>query len=85
MSKKQKPDEIVPALLNFKFDKSKVVKSVKETLTKSPTAKETDVRHKVIWDGISGTKVDAQVISKTIHSLQTFDIFKTSLCPSNFI
>ena len=61
MSKKQKPDEIVPALLNFKFDKSKVVKAVKETLTKSPPTKETDVRHKVVWDGISGTKVDAQV------------------------
>ncbi|XP_033226678.1 uncharacterized protein LOC117179115 [Belonocnema kinseyi] len=71
MSKKQKPDEIVPALLNFKFDKSKVVKAVKETLTKSPPTKETDVRHKVIWDGISGTKVDAQVLGSAIEEFLT--------------
>ena len=65
MCKKQTNEEIAPALLNIKFDTSKVVKAVKESLTKSPPTKENDVRHKVVWDGISGTKVDAQVI----HSL----------------
>lgn len=59
MSKKQKAEDLITASLSFKFDKSKVVKAVKETLGKtSPT---NDVRHKVVWDGSSGTKVDAQV------------------------
>lgn len=40
----------------FKLDKLKIVKTVKDTL-----AKNVDVRHKVLWDDSSGTKVDAQV------------------------
>lgn len=59
MSKKQKPEDLITASLNFKFDKSKVVKAVKETLGK--TAPSIDIRHKVVWDDTSGTKVDAQV------------------------
>lgn len=59
MSKKQKPEDLITASLNFKFDKSKVVKAVKETLGRTSPTSET--RHKVVWDGSSGTKVDAQV------------------------
>ncbi|XP_017762510.1 PREDICTED: uncharacterized protein LOC108552459 isoform X2 [Eufriesea mexicana] len=58
MSKKQKPEDLITASLNFKFDKLKVVKVVKETLGK--TSPISDIRHKVVWDDTSGTKVDAQ-------------------------
>lgn len=47
---------------SFKFDKSKMVKAVKDT---SPTK---DTRHKVVWDGSSGTKVDAQVNDSNAYS-----------------
>ncbi|XP_024221713.1 uncharacterized protein LOC100741253 isoform X4 [Bombus impatiens] len=59
MSKKQKPEDLITASLSLKFDKSKVVKAVKETLGK--TSPNSDVRHKVVWDDTSGTKVDAQL------------------------
>ena len=69
MSKKQKPEDLITASLNFKFDKSKVVKAVKETLGRtSPT---TETRHKVVWDGSSGTKVDAQVLGSAIEKILT--------------
>ncbi|KZC12334.1 PREDICTED: uncharacterized protein LOC107190434 [Dufourea novaeangliae] len=69
MSKKQKPESLITANLNFKLDKSKVVKAVKETLGKSsPTG---DVRHNVVWDGTSGTKVDAQVLGTAIEKVLT--------------
>ncbi|KOC64005.1 hypothetical protein WH47_02326 [Habropoda laboriosa] len=69
MSKKQKPEDLITASLNFKFDKSKVVKVVKETLGRtSPTS---DVRHKVVWDDTSGTKVDAQVLGTAIEKILT--------------
>lgn len=63
MSKKQTNDESISTLLHFKFDKLKVAKFNKESFIKSPPSKESEVRHKVVWDGLSGTKVDAQVIS----------------------
>ncbi|XP_003704961.1 uncharacterized protein LOC100883180 [Megachile rotundata] len=68
-SKKQKPEDLITASLNFKFDKSKVVKAVKETLGKtSPTS---EIRHKVVWDDSSGTKVDAQVLGSAIEKILT--------------
>ncbi|KAK1120729.1 hypothetical protein K0M31_010933 [Melipona bicolor] len=69
MSKKQKPEDLITASLNFKFDKSKVVKAVKETFSK--TSPGTDVRHKVVWDDASGTKVDAQVLGNAIEKILT--------------
>ena len=55
----KKPEDLVTASLSLKFDKSKVVKAVKETLgKKSPNS---EVKHKVVWDNTSGTKVDAQL------------------------
>ncbi|XP_078046829.1 uncharacterized protein LOC144475122 isoform X2 [Augochlora pura] len=69
MSKKQKPESLITASLNFKLDKSKVVKAVKETLGKSlPLG---DIRHKVVWDDTSGTKVDAQVLGTAIEKILT--------------
>lgn len=54
MSKKNRdPNE---ETMTFKLDKLKVVKSVKDTL-----AKNVDLKHKVLWDDSSGTKVDAEV------------------------
>ena len=64
MEKKQRSfDTGERTTLSFKFEKSRVVKAVKDSLTKvtSPTKEESNVRHKVVWDGSSGTKVDAQV------------------------
>lgn len=69
MSKKQKPEDLITASLNFKFDKSKVVKAVKETLGK--TSPSIDIRHKVVWDDTSGTKVDAQVLGSAIEKILT--------------
>ncbi|CAK9807323.1 hypothetical protein ANTPLA_LOCUS5327 [Anthophora plagiata] len=69
MSKKQKPEDLITASLNFKFDKSKVVKAVKETLGR--TSSSSDVRHKVVWDDTSGTKVDAQVLGTAIEKILT--------------
>ncbi|XP_076244375.1 uncharacterized protein LOC143185322 [Calliopsis andreniformis] len=70
MSKKQKPEDLITASFNLmKFNKSKVVKVVKETLGRtSPT---TETRHKVIWDDTSGTKVDAQVLGTAIEKILT--------------
>lgn len=69
MSKKQKPEDLITTSLNFKFDKSKVVKAVKETLGRtSPTG---ETRHKVVWDDTSGTKVDAQVLGSAIEKILT--------------
>ncbi|XP_024221714.1 uncharacterized protein LOC100741253 isoform X5 [Bombus impatiens] len=69
MSKKQKPEDLITASLSLKFDKSKVVKAVKETLGK--TSPNSDVRHKVVWDDTSGTKVDAQVLGSAIEKILT--------------
>ena len=55
----KKPEDLVTASLSLKFDKSKVVKAVKETLGKKYPNSE--VKHKVVWDNTSGTKVDAQL------------------------
>ena len=70
MSKKQKPEDLITASLNLKkFNKSKVVKVVKDTLGK--TSPNSDVRQKVIWDDTSGTKVDAQVLGSAIEKILT--------------
>lgn len=50
----------------FKLDKLKVVKTVKDTLTKN-----VDSKHKVLWDDSSGTKVDAQVLGNAIEKILT--------------
>ncbi|XP_053989514.1 uncharacterized protein LOC128882009 [Hylaeus volcanicus] len=69
MSKKQKTEDLIAPSLNFKFNKSKVVKAVKETIGKtSPIG---DIRHKVVWDDTSGTKVDAQVLGTAIEKILT--------------
>ncbi|XP_050575087.1 uncharacterized protein LOC126914743 [Bombus affinis] len=63
----KKPEDLVTASLSLKFDKSKVVRAVKETLgKKSPNS---EVKHKVVWDNTSGTKVDAQVCD-VVHNVQ---------------
>jgi len=41
----------------FKLDKSRMIKTVKDTLAKNVIGS----KHKVLWDDSSGTKVDAQV------------------------
>ncbi|XP_076296403.1 uncharacterized protein LOC143216820 isoform X2 [Lasioglossum baleicum] len=69
MSKKQKPESLIAASLNFKVDKSKVIKAMKETLGKSSPLG--DLRHKVVWDDTSGTKVDAQVLGTAIEKILT--------------
>ena len=62
MAKKQRGADAPSSTLNFKFEKSRVVKAVNDSLAKtSPTKEETSARNKVVWDGSSGTKVDAQV------------------------
>ncbi|KAK2575568.1 hypothetical protein KPH14_011283 [Odynerus spinipes] len=71
MWKKQKSEESAPSSLPFKFDKSKVVRAVKETLSKSPPSKDNETRHKVVWDDTSGTKVDAQVLGSAIEKILT--------------
>ncbi|XP_050599129.1 uncharacterized protein LOC126926803 isoform X1 [Bombus affinis] len=68
-SMSKKPEDLVTASLSLKFDKSKVVKAVKETLgKKSPNS---EVKHKVVWDNTSGTKVDAQVFGSAIEKMLT--------------
>ncbi|XP_076648876.1 uncharacterized protein LOC143356788 isoform X2 [Halictus rubicundus] len=69
MSKKQKPESLLAASLNFKVDKSKVIKAMKETLGKSSPLG--DLRHKVVWDDTSGTKVDPQVFGTAIEKILT--------------
>lgn len=71
MSKKQKPEDLISASLNFKLNKLKVVKAVKETIGK--TSPISDIRHKVVWDDTSGTKVDAQVSGR--HSILYSSLF----------
>ncbi|XP_011136876.1 uncharacterized protein LOC105181663 [Harpegnathos saltator] len=56
---------------SFKLDKSKVVKVVKDTLGKASPTKDSDTRHKVVWDDSSGTKVDAQVLGSAIEKILT--------------
>lgn len=73
MSKKQKSEELATSSFPFKFDKSKVVRAVKDTLNKSPPSKDNETRHKVVWDDTSGTKVDAQVrLYKNIYIFYLF-------------
>ncbi|XP_058799276.1 uncharacterized protein LOC131668836 [Phymastichus coffea] len=70
MAKKQRAAESPPAALSFKFEKSKVVRAVKDTLARtSPTKDEAAAaaRNKVVWDDTSGTKVDAQVLGNAIE------------------
>ncbi|CAL7935020.1 unnamed protein product [Xylocopa violacea] len=69
MSRKQKSEDLITASLNFKFDKSKFVKVVKDTLSK--TSPISEIRHKVVWDDTSGTKVDAQVLGSAIEKILT--------------
>ncbi|XP_015184548.1 PREDICTED: uncharacterized protein LOC107070654 [Polistes dominula] len=71
MCKKQKSAESALPNLSFKFDKSKVVRAVKDTLNKSPPTKDNETRHKVVWDDTSGTKVDAQVLGSAIEKILT--------------
>ncbi|KAL2722519.1 hypothetical protein V1478_009382 [Vespula squamosa] len=71
MWKKQKSEELTTSSLPFKFDKSKVVRAVKDTLNKSPPSKDNETRHKVVWDDSSGTKVDAQVLGSAIEKILT--------------
>ncbi|XP_033324512.1 uncharacterized protein LOC117219451 isoform X2 [Megalopta genalis] len=68
MSKKQKPESLITTSLNFKLDKSKVVKAMKGTLGKSSPLGD---RHNVLWDDTSGTKVDAQVFGTAIEKILT--------------
>ncbi|XP_066584191.1 uncharacterized protein kairos isoform X2 [Prorops nasuta] len=74
MWKKLKTDDVLPLNLGFKFDKSKMVRAVKETLTKTSPTKDGETRHKVIWDDSSGTKVDAQVLGSAIEKILTAQI-----------
>ncbi|XP_008204950.1 uncharacterized protein LOC100121612 [Nasonia vitripennis] len=69
MAKKQRSVESPSVTLSFKFEKSRMVKAVKDSLAKtSPTKDElAGVRHKVVWDDTSGTKVDAQVLGNAIE------------------
>lgn len=71
MCKKQRSEDSASSSLPFKFDKSKVVRAVKETLSKSPPGKDNETRHKVVWDDTSGTKVDAQVLGSAIEKILT--------------
>ncbi|XP_011643495.1 uncharacterized protein LOC105431165 [Pogonomyrmex barbatus] len=64
ISKKNRYDE--ESAMPFKLDKSRVIKTVKNTL-----AKNVDTRHKVLWDDSSGTKVDAQVLGNAIEKILT--------------
>lgn len=69
---------------NIKFDKSKLIQVAKDTLVKTtvittsttPTAAPLSsskelIRHKVVWDDKSGTKVDAQVLGTAIEEFLT--------------
>lgn len=64
ISKKNRCDE--ENAMTFKLDKSRVIKTVKDTLAKNLNA-----RHKVLWDDSSGTKVDAQVLGNAIEKILT--------------
>lgn len=78
MWKKQRSQEHnLPAQISFKFEKSKVIKAMKDSLltrTNSLT-RETippqGARHKVVWDDTKGTKVDAQVLGTAIEEFLT--------------
>ncbi|XP_023315169.1 uncharacterized protein LOC106648042 [Trichogramma pretiosum] len=71
MAKKQRSvcgeSSAVPTTLSFKFEKSRVVKAVKESLSKVTSPTKDDAKHKVVWDGTSGTKVDAQLLGNAIE------------------
>lgn len=71
MWKKQNRTEVHFPLFTSKFDKSKVVKAVKESLTKSTSPPKESSKHKVVWDDTSGTKVDAQVLGSAIEEFLT--------------
>ncbi|XP_012537451.1 uncharacterized protein LOC105837325 isoform X3 [Monomorium pharaonis] len=62
ISRKSRYDE-ENATLAYKLEKSRVVKTVKDTIVNS--------RHKVLWDDSSGTKVDAQVLGNAIEKILT--------------
>ncbi|XP_018394892.1 PREDICTED: uncharacterized protein LOC108773551 [Cyphomyrmex costatus] len=62
ISKKNRYDE--ENAMTLKLDKSRLVKTVKDTLVKN-------ARHKVLWDDSSGTKVDAQVLGNAIEKILT--------------
>ncbi|KAJ8672547.1 hypothetical protein QAD02_003806, partial [Eretmocerus hayati] len=80
MAKKQRSIDAGPGGisggLGFKLDRSRVIRAVKDTLAKtSPTKDEeaavtaaaNSLRNRVVWDGSSGTKVDAQVLGNAIE------------------
>ena len=74
MWKKQKSQDMTLPILSFKFEKSKVMKAVKDSLTRStspPRELGQTARHKVVWDGTRGTKVDAQVLGSAIEEFLT--------------
>jgi hypothetical protein len=63
MATKQRSADAASAVLSLNFEKSRVAKLIKDNLGKtSPTKDEAELRQKVVWDGSSGTKVDAQVL-----------------------
>ncbi|KYQ57251.1 hypothetical protein ALC60_03773 [Trachymyrmex zeteki] len=62
ISKKNRYDEENASTL--KLDKSRVIKTIKDTLVKN-------AKHKVLWDDSSGTKVDAQVLGNAIEKILT--------------
>ncbi|XP_014209259.1 uncharacterized protein LOC106639935 [Copidosoma floridanum] len=71
MAKKRNGDaatSTLPTALSFKFDKTRVVKAVRDSLLAKATSPTKDgARNKVVWDGSSGTKVDAQVLGNAIE------------------
>lgn len=64
ISKKSRCDEETAS--TFRLDKSRMIKTVKDTLVKN-----INPRHKVLWDDSSGTKVDAQVLGNAIEKILT--------------
>ncbi|XP_012282963.1 uncharacterized protein LOC105701095 [Orussus abietinus] len=65
MAKKQRSEDVAPASLSFKDEKSKMTVEAKTSPTKDCA------RQKVVWDDTSGTKVDAQVIGSVIEGFLT--------------
>ncbi|XP_043272480.1 uncharacterized protein kairos [Venturia canescens] len=77
MWKKQRSQEHNLTQISFKFEKSKVMKTMKDSLltrtnslTREPLQPQ-GARHKVVWDDTRGTKVDAQVLGSAIEEFLT--------------
>lgn len=70
---KQKSQDVNLPNLSFKFEKSKVMKAVKESLTRTtspPRELGPGARH-FVWDDTMGTKVDAQLLGSAIEERLT--------------